>query len=142
MISKKKRLITLLSLIAIVLIGIYFAWSWVFRIADSSVAGQKAVVEISAPALLSSFETNETLANQKYSGKVIAIEGTIAEINKDEKNTSVYLKESNATSGVMCSFQKKTDKLKDFQIGQNIKIKGICNGYLMDVQMNKCALDH
>ena len=48
--------------------------------------------------------------------------------------------EKGKTSGVMCSFDKNVIKKDAVKPGDSVNIKGICNGYLMDVIMNKCVL--
>ncbi len=135
----RNRLIIIISVVVIVVV--FLMWKWVFKQADSSVAGKKAEVEISALALVKAFETNENLANQKYNGKILLVSGIISDVKEDPQFISVYLKDTDATSGVMCSFDKDVVKLKDFKSGQKIKLKGICTGYLMDAVLNKCALE-
>ena len=135
----RNRLIVISAVVVVV--AVFLVWKWVFKQADSSVAGKKSEVEILAPALVKAFETNENLANQKYNGKILSVSGTISDAKEDPQFISVYLKDTDATSGVMCSFDKGVVKLKDFKPGQNIKLKGICTGYLMDAVLNKCALE-
>jgi hypothetical protein len=135
----RTRLIIIISVVVIV--AVFFMWKWVFKQADSSVAGKKAEVEISAPALVKAFETNENVANQKYNGKILLVSGIISDVKEDPQFISVYLKDTDATSGVMCSFNKGVVKLKEFKPGEEIKLKGICTGYLMDAVLNKCALE-
>jgi hypothetical protein len=133
---------TILLIVAVVVIVVaILAWSFVFKKADLSVSGQKVAFEIIAPDLLKAFEAKEDSANKKFNGKVISVTGTVAEVKEDPQNISVYLKEKEATSGVMCSFDKSAVKSQDFKVGQQIRLKGICTGYLMDVLLNKCALE-
>jgi len=132
----------LLIALAIIIIGAVIVWLRVFRKSDTSVAGQKATIEITASALVNDYEINEDSANLKYNDKVISIIGMIAEVKESQENISLYLKENKATSGVMCSFDKGVVKKEDFKTGQEVKLKGICNGYLMDVVMNKCAIEN
>ena len=137
----KKWTILLIAAIVVIVAAI-LAWSFVFKKADLSVSGQKVAIEIEAPKLLNAFETKEDSANMKFNGKVISVTGTIAEVKEDPQNISVYLKEKDATSGIMCSFDKSAVKSQDFKVGQQLKLKGICTGYLMDVLLNKCALEN
>ena len=136
--SRKTLFITVAVLV--IVLGVYFVWMYVFRQSENSVAGKKAAIEVSAPALVKAFETDENGANQKFNGKVIAVSGTVSDVKEDAQFISVYLKDTDATSGVMCSFDKTLVKLNDFKVGQQIRLKGICTGYLMDAVLNKCSL--
>jgi len=123
------------------LIVVIFAWLYAFRKADLSVVSQKAEVEISATDLLEKFESNEAAANTAYLGKVIIVAGTIDNITEDSTNVSVNLKNPDDISGVMCGFNKSSIDRSSLKVGGNVRIKGICTGYLMDVVLNKCAVE-
>ena len=141
--ANRKKLLIIVSIIILALIVIgAVAWSYVFRKSETSVAGQKATVEITASLLVKAYEMNEDSANIKYNDRVISVEGVIAEVQESDINIAVYLKEKSGISGVMCSFDKEAAKKEDFGIGRLVKIKGICNGYLMDVVLNKCVIEN
>ena len=53
---------------------------------------------------------------------------------------SLTLKSPDEISGVICSFDKTALPEKLPEIGDTIKIKGMCSGYLLDVVLNKCSL--
>lgn len=130
--------------IAIVFLGLIvaiFIWLYAFRKADLSVASQKAETEIAATDLLKKFESNETEANTTFLGKVIIVSGTIDKITEDSTNVSVYLKNPEDISGVMCGFNKTMIDKTTIKTGSTLRIKGICTGYLMDVVLNKCSLE-
>jgi hypothetical protein len=130
----------LISLI-VAAIGTLIVLKITFRKADTSVESKKVDVVITANDLLNAFESDETTANAKYLNKIILVEGIIAEIKADSTSVSVYLKEPEAISGVLCGFNSETEISDKINIGQKIKIKGMCTGYLMDVVLNKCAFE-
>jgi hypothetical protein len=136
--SKKIRYILLF--LALALIAAVAVWKYTFKESESNVASHKTDVTIDAPLLLQAFETNEDSANLKYQGKVILVSGTVGSISKDTLGYSVYLKEKDAISGIICSFDKASFDSVLVKPGVKIKVKGICMGYLMDVQMNKCNI--
>jgi len=138
----KRKKWTIISIVIVVLvISFTIGLFRVFKKAELSVSGQKVALEISAPDLLKAYETKEVDANLKYNGKIIGVTGIVSEVKEDQQNVSVYLKEKDAISGVMCSFDKSAIKPHDIKTGQQIKLNGICTGYLMDVLLNKCALE-
>jgi hypothetical protein len=73
---------------------------------------------------------------------IVVVTGTISSVSEDSVGISVYLKQRDATSGVICSFDKTTLNRSAVDTGLLVSIKGICTGYLMDVVMNRCALVH
>ena len=93
-----------------------------------------------ATKLLQDFETNEDSANLKYGSKIVMITGTVGSVTKDSLGYSVYLKEEDSISGVVCSFDAASFDSARIRPGAKINVKGICMGYLMDVQMNKCSI--
>ena len=93
---------------------------------------QKVDVLIKSADLLKAFEGDEAAANAKYLDKVIEVEGEVSKVEKNTEKSSVYLKTTNEMSSVICEFENGND-LADIKEGSNIKIKGKCTGYLMDV---------
>jgi len=131
----------LLAFIILALVVAVLVWKYTFRPSESNVAGQKADVKIEAARLLQAFETNEEDANKLYLGKILLVSGTIDSVTVDSLGISVYLKDSDAIAGIMCSFDKDYREATVLQKGTRVDIKGICTGYLMDVVLNKCSLE-
>jgi hypothetical protein len=136
--SNKIRYILIFLVLA--LIAVVAVWKYTFKVSESNVASHKTEVTIDAPKLLVAFETNEDSANTNYRDKVILVSGTVGSITKDSLGYSVYLKEKDAISGIICSFDKSSFDSVRVRPGAKINVKGICMGYLMDVQMNKCNI--
>jgi hypothetical protein len=136
----RKAIITFVLFITATIIAL-IVWKWTFKKSDVSMASKKAEVEIEATILTQEFESNEENANAKYLGKVIMVSGMISAISEEGQDLSVYLKQREDVSGVMCAFSKGTVDTILIKVGNTIKIKGICDGYLMDVKLNKCSLE-
>jgi len=136
--SKKIRYIVIFLILA--LIAAVAAWKYTFKESEASVASHKTEVTIDAPSLLLAFETNEDSANLKYLDKVIMVSGTVGSVVKDSLGYSVYLKEKDAISGILCSFDISNYDSARLKPGSQINVKGLCTGYLMDVIMNKCYI--
>jgi hypothetical protein len=136
--SKKIRYILIFLILA--LIVAVAAWMYIFKDSESNVASHKTEVTIDAPKLLQAFETNEDSANREYRDKVIQVSGTVGSVTRDSLGYSVYLKEKDAISGIICSFDKSSFDSVRVKPGAQVNVKGICMGYLMDVQMNKCNI--
>lgn len=134
--SKKIRYILIFLVLA--LIAAVAVWKYTFKESESNVSSRKTQVTINAPELLQAFETNEDSANLKYRDKIILVSGTVGSVTPDSLGYSVYLREKDAISGIICSFDKASFDSVKVKPGAQIRVKGICMGYLMDVQMNKC----
>lgn len=137
---KKKNLIFLAVIVIGLIVGT-IVYLYTFRKADLSVASRKADIEINASELLKKFTDNETSANAEFLDKVIVVNGLIDKISEDSTEISVYLKSPEDMAGVMCGFNKTTIDKSTLKSGSNIRIKGICTGYLMDVVLNKCSVE-
>lgn len=138
--ARKIKLIAGVIVIVLVLF-LLFLKLYIFRNSDTSVSSRKADVELNAGELMKSFETDEQSANTKYLNKIIMVKGIVDNITDTKNDITVYLKEKGNTGGVMCSFSKFEYKHEALKIGDTAKIKGVCNGYLMDVVLNKCAIE-
>lgn len=136
--SNKIRYILIFLVLA--LLAAAAAWIYTFRKTNPNVASEKTEVTIDAAKLLQAYEVNEDSAKIKYDGKVILVSGTVSSVSKDSTGFSVYLKEQDAISGVLCRFDISGYDSARVIPGAFIKVKGLCMGYLMDVQMNRCNI--
>lgn len=136
----KRKYVLILSISLFIIAGIVFGYFYTFRKAGVSAASKKVDYTIEASLLLKDFENNEQSAYDKYLGKVLIVEGIFNSFNKDNISITVYLKHHDDISGVLCSFNKTMIDPEKLHIGDKIKVKGICTGYLMDVVLNKCSL--
>ncbi len=96
--------------------------------------------EISIPAndLFLAYEADENLANEKYLNKVIEVTGLVREIKTNEAGFPVVVLETDDVMfGVICEFESKDPLPRDVQAGALITIKGLCNGKLLDVVLNR-----
>lgn len=137
----KNKFRYILAFLLLAVIGAILLWKYAFRETESSVASQKADFTITVPGLLEAFEKDETGANALYLDKVLLVSGMVESISADSLGYSVYLKENDSVSGVICSFDKNSLDTALIKKGMQVSIKGLCTGYLMDVVLNKCSLE-
>lgn len=96
--------------------------------------------EISIPAndLFLAYEADENMANEKYLNKVVEVTGLVREIKTNEAGFPVVVLETDDMMfGVICEFESKDPLPRDVQAGALITIKGLCNGKLLDVVLNR-----
>lgn len=97
--------------------------------------------ELAIPAaeLLDAFEGDEEGANIKYLNKVVEVTGSVREvILTDGQITAIILETNNPMSGVNCEFEE-IPAATEVPMGSLVTIKGVCNGMLMDVVLNRCV---
>ncbi|MBK9108808.1 MAG: hypothetical protein IPM92_10695 [Saprospiraceae bacterium] len=99
----------------------------------------KADFSMTAAALLEEFETNEETAQSKYLNKIIAVNGTITEIQQVENKTIWILDTGNPLSTIQCEMDPRfLEKSKNAAVvGNAVTVQGLCSGKLMDIVMSQ-----
>lgn len=101
----------------------------------------KTAYKISSEKLINLFILNKDLANAHYVEKTIEIKGVIKEINFINSRYIVSLQGKNDFSNVLCEMHKsQLNQIEKIKLGETIRIKGICKGYLVDVIMLNCIV--
>ncbi|TSE04644.1 OB-fold protein [Aquimarina algiphila] len=137
--SKKIKNIILAIILGIT--GIIIIVNIVYNKPHISVSEASPDITLVSQKLLNDFENNEFESNSKYLDKIIEVNGTISEINVSENKGIITLSDEGSMGGVICHLSpEEHTKIASLKKGQNIKIKGICTGYLMDVILVKCII--
>ncbi|MBQ4819412.1 hypothetical protein [Aquimarina sp. MMG016] len=139
MIKKTKIKITIFLLsTALVILFINIA---IYNKPHINVAKSTPDISLVSQKLLNDFENDENLANSKYLEQIIQVTGKISELSKTKENLVVTLNNDNSLGSVMCHLSvEESKKAKGLKIGENITLKGVCTGYLMDVILIKCVI--
>ena len=134
-----KKLIGIGFLLALLGLGVGY---FMYNKPHQNMEKAEADMTLESTALFSAFEANEAEANEKYLDKVSKISGTVKEVNTDEEgNISLTLESGNELFGVICQMDNLTKQEKtDFKIGEQVTLKGICTGMLMDVVLVRCVV--
>jgi len=94
------------------------------------------------PSMVNLYDSNETKANEKFLGKTVEVKGLVSEvINVEDTLLTVMLGSKEEMHRVSCLLDKEQlVNLKKCKVGQQATIKGICTGFLLDVEMNRCVI--
>jgi len=139
---KNKRFIILGILVFVGLAGAMIGLN-MFTQTHEGLEHLKADHEIDAAKLFTAFEENETQANELYLGKIIEVQGRISSIEVPSEGTANIVLEASEDSfgGINCSFTEIDAKqVSTFEKGQNLRIRGECSGFLMDVTLVRCVI--
>ena len=100
------------------------------------------LIPVSAKVLAKDYKINPQAGNRKYRGKVLLVEGTIAEYFRNKKQEiSIVLRDKNQGVGVKCNLIRSSKQItKPLKYGQKIKIKGVCIGFREDVLLENCFI--
>ena len=145
--ANKKR-IFLASIAVFALAAGYYGYSEYNR-KPLDLAKVKPSVTLRAEELIKDFETNEQSANAKYLDKIIAVEGTVKTIEKNDMGYyTVILGEAGTMSSVRCSMDSVHQQDAATLIeGAIVTMKGACTGFNADellgsdVILNRCVIN-
>ncbi len=113
---------------------------YLFNKPHADIASQSPAATLSASDLFNEFSSDETVANQKYSGKVVEVNGEIHSIEEGSNgDMNILLMGASDMFGVSCNISKE-EISQDLVIGQQVSIKGECSGMLSDVVLIRCVI--
>jgi tRNA_anti-like len=107
---------------------------------DLSNISPQAIVTVDT--IVAEYSNDEVSANKKYLGKTIQVSGIVAEVNNQQDTLlNVVLGNTESMNNVSCLLDKnQLANLKYCTVGKPIFIKGICTGFLADVELNRCII--
>ncbi len=124
----------ILGVIAIIILagvgyGIYM-WNKPAR----NVLDEKNYITVSATDIYNQYKADEAAANKKYLDSAIQVTGEVDKIekNKDGKQV-VCLKTGDPMGNVRCTLKDSSD----IPTAKNVTIRGICQGYILDVTITE-----
>lgn len=104
---------------------------------------QGDAITVTAAQLFDDFTNNETAAQKKYvpeklGDKKVQVSGVIREIGRNDDGGTFYtLDTTDEMFGVKCVMDKG-EEMATAKVGDNITVRGFCDGYNMDVIVNRC----
>jgi len=108
---------------------------------EDTIKTRPADVKVEAEELMAEFLADEAGANEKYLNKTLEVTGNVSTFQRDDRgNFSVTLSAGSQATGVKCKFDKLVEhRRREFQIGEKVTFKGICMGYIGQVEMVGCV---
>ncbi len=104
------------------------AW-YVFTEKFENTAEQKPDYTVSAIDFIKEFQQNDSLANKKYTEKIVAVNGIVSEIEAADTTANIKFTDTATGDYIIFAFQQQhLADAKSLQEGQSVSIKGSCSG--------------
>jgi transcription elongation GreA/GreB family factor len=146
----RTRTIIILLVVAALLIAGVYGWNEYHR-GNESLKNVTAAYTVKADELINEFEKSDAASEKKYLGKVLAVNGTVKQIDKDsDGNYTIVIGSSAAMSAVRCSMDSTiSNELMSIKEGEEVAVKGTFTGYQKDetgllgsdIQLNRAVLN-
>jgi hypothetical protein len=135
-----KKLVLLLIPIGLGLAAYYFYSEYNRK--PAAMTELKSVNIFTSEELYSEFKNNEASSNEKYLNKPIEVIGKAIAVNKGDDGVTTVTIDSGDPMGVISCEVANTELQKTAIIAaqENIRIKGICTGFLTDVILKNCVI--
>jgi len=137
-IKKMKKIVIIVLVLAVV--GGIVGYT-IYNKPHADIAASKPTEVLTAEALYSAYESDELKANKRFLGKIIDVSGTVIQVNQNEgRVVSLVLEAGGLIGGVACLLDEvDSDHRQDFKVGESVKMRCVCTGKLMDVELNRCV---
>ena len=131
-----RKIILFLLVLGMIAAGVGY---YMYNKPVASLENKKPDVEVAASKLISDYEADEKTANEMYLGKVVEVTGQVAGTAVEDGKTKVQLETGNPMSMIICELEDGGEAVS-VKAGDEIKIKGLCSGYLSDVILVQASL--
>jgi hypothetical protein len=129
-----------LSLVCLAVIGGSVGF-YMYQKPSEQVVSAAAAYEVDAVNLFREYHEDEAKANRKYLNRVISVTGKITDVSAvDSLGINVVLETDDPMFGVNCQLPLG-DEGHPLRSGEEVTVKGLCTGKLMDVVLIKCLIE-
>lgn len=114
--------------------------AWMYFKPHASVRNKQTAYKLSAKQLADAFSNDEEKANSLYTGKVLEIKGYLQEVTFHDSTVVLMLGDVSQSNGVSCFLRDDSKNIQSLKAGNEVTVKGICSGFLLDVVVENCIL--
>jgi hypothetical protein len=130
----------LIAITAIICICAIYAYKE-FNRKPENLSNIKPQVIVSADSIIAAYETDEAKANAQFLGKTILVNGIVSEMNNQHDTLLNVILGNDGLHNVSCLLDnKQLENFRKYSVGKPVSIKGICTGFLADVELNRCVI--
>jgi len=124
-------------ILGLALVGGIYGYLQFSKTADST-DDLKTEITMSAASLFEAFENDEQTANKKYLDKIVEVTGKVLSTKTQNEKTTISLETNDMLGTIFCEMESEPTATP--KNGEEVKIKGICTGYLTDVVLVRSVL--
>lgn len=108
----------------------------------ASLHHKKAQAKVSASELAREYEADENAANAKYLGNVVDVSGQLLTVERSgDTSLTIMMGQPDALHNISCLADAAAiQTFERLKPGDSITVRGICSGYLMDVEFTQAIL--
>lgn len=118
----------LIAFFILLLAGGAVAW-YIFTEKFSDTNAVKADYTVNAMDLIKAFQQNSRQANDKYSEKIIVVNGVVSAVETADTTANIKMTDSLSGSYIIFAFQEQhLTEAKSLKAGDRVSIKGSCSG--------------
>lgn len=130
----------IISLFILAIIGLVVSFLY-YNKPHTNIEKSKSDYSLTAIELIKEYKEQGIEAEKKYAERIIQVQGQIKNISTLKGNSVITLQSSDSESSVICHMlPEENAKVLELNSGQEIKVKGKCTGFLLDVIMVRCIL--
>ena len=141
----KKRLKIFLIVALIGLVSGLSTVYYVFNMPHRDVENETPAYTLDANALFNEYNSDEEAGNLKFADQVLKVQGKVVDITTNGSEVSIILDDE--MEGVNCAIDslsavQSKELLSDLEIGDEISLKGKCDGFdmIMGVVLTNCYM--
>jgi hypothetical protein len=135
----------LIGLIIVGVLGFIAVYVFVYNKPHPDYEKEKTDISIPARELYTAFKENDSIANSKYTGKVLEVIGSLSKTETPEEDLTIAIivveQGMYGDQGVRFTMLPEHSKnIMNYQPGQTITLKGLCTGFNSNVVIEKASI--
>ncbi|MBC7535982.1 MAG: hypothetical protein H7258_09845 [Ferruginibacter sp.] len=112
----------------LLVVGSALVW-YIFTERFTDTSERKSAYVVTAMDFIHEFEAGDSLANVKYTEKIVTVNGTISETETADSTVNLKMVKAATGSYIIFAFQKgNQDEARKIKAGDVVSIKGSCSG--------------
>ncbi|PCJ94966.1 MAG: hypothetical protein COA50_11365 [Flavobacteriaceae bacterium] len=138
----KSNSIKLIAITTLVVLSAFSYW-YLSRDAYMNIFEKETEIYTNAEKLISSFVSNQDLANVTFVEKIVEVQGIVKEVSYLNDRCTIFLEagKHETKNSIICDMQtNQLHSIHNLKSGDSVLIKGLFKGFLMDGIMLNCAL--
>ena len=105
----------------------------------ASLSDKPSDYSLTAGSLCAAYEADETGSDAKYLGRVLEVTGKVRSLAKEPDGRLTVHLETGNLSQVSCEMEPGQEEPAKLAVNNQVTLKGLCSGRLLDVVLVNCV---